>query len=200
MVEEPSVDDRLTRAMNPSVKKRKLEDLPGLGLRAAAIGACELTPMMATDAVEPWEYDGLLEGKPVRVLFDSGAAANFLSAKVAESMGLPLTEPHEDDVGFARMPNGARSECKATRPLQLRIGGHRDNIAFNVTPPGGLRGDPRPGLVSSTQPRHHGTMAELSSSGGTTQSCSHRSKMHLRVREVPQTFRLVPCSSPKRSS
>ena len=48
-------------------------------------------------------------------------------------MGLPLTEPHEDDVGFARMPNGAHSECKATRPLRLRIGGHRDNIAFNVT-------------------------------------------------------------------
>ena len=65
VVEEPPVEDRPTESMNPSVKKRKHNDFPGPGLRAAAIGASELTPMMATEAVEPWEYEGLLEGKPV---------------------------------------------------------------------------------------------------------------------------------------
>ena len=84
-------------------------------------------------SIDPWEYAGVLHNTPVRVLFGSGAAANFLSAKVADSMGLQLVEPRADDVGFARMPNGARSECKATKPLSLTIGGHRDKIAFNVT-------------------------------------------------------------------
>ena len=105
----------------------------GTGARAAALGASELTATMATVAVDPWEYQGLLNGRPVRVMLDSGAAANFLSAKVAEDMGLTLLTPGSDEIGFAQMPNGSTSECKATKLLSLRIGGHRDKIAFNAT-------------------------------------------------------------------
>ena len=101
--------------------------------RVAAIGASEMAPMLARWAEDPWEYAGRLNGRPVRVMIDSGAAANFLSVKVAEEMGLPLLEPKANDVGFARMPNGARSECKATQVLDLQIGGHRERIAFNAT-------------------------------------------------------------------
>ena len=115
-------------------KKRKwTAESPGSGVRAAAIGASEWSPMMAVEAVDPWEYAGVLHNTPVRVLFDSGAVANILSAKVADRMGLQLVEPRADDVGFARMPNGTRSECKATKPLSLRIGGHHDKISFSVT-------------------------------------------------------------------
>ena len=48
-------------------------------------------------------------------------------------MGLQLKEVGEDGVGFARMPDGTQRECKATKLLQLRIGGHREKIALNVT-------------------------------------------------------------------
>jgi hypothetical protein len=89
--------------------------------------------MLAADVKEPWEYAGTLGGRPVRVLLDSGAAANFLSAKVAAEMGLHLLGIGEDGVGFALMPDGTQRECKATKLLQLRIGGHREKIAFNVT-------------------------------------------------------------------
>ena len=105
----------------------------GTGARAAALGASELTATMATVAVDPWEYQGLLNGRPVRVMLDSGAAANFLSANVAEDMGLTLLTPGSDETGFAQMPNGSTSECKATKLLSLRIGGHRDKIPFNAT-------------------------------------------------------------------
>ena len=105
----------------------------GTGARAAALGASELTATMATAAVDPWEYQGLLDGRPVRVMLDSGAAANFLSARVAEEMGLALLTPGTDKIGFAQTPNGSTSECKATKLLSLRIGGHRDKIAFNAT-------------------------------------------------------------------
>jgi hypothetical protein len=88
--------------------------------------------MHAALVEDPWEYNGLLNGRPVRVLLDSGAAANFLAAKVAE-MSLPLKDIEEDGVGFARMPDGTRCDCKATKLLDLRIGGHRERIAFNVT-------------------------------------------------------------------
>ena len=90
----------------------------------AAIGASELTTMTATEAVDPWQYHGLLNGQPVQVMLDSGAAANFLSATVAETMGLSFVTPKKDDIGFAEMPNGSLSECKATKPLSLRIGAH----------------------------------------------------------------------------
>jgi hypothetical protein len=66
-------------------------------------------------------------------MLDSGAAANFLSARVAAEMGLTLVTPRGNDIGFAQMPNGSTSECKATKLLSLRIGGHRDKIAFNAT-------------------------------------------------------------------
>ena len=89
--------------------------------------------MRAADVSEPWEYAGTLGGRPVRILLDSGAAANFLSAKVAVEMGLQLLGIGEDGVGFALMPDGTQRECEATELLQLRIGGHREKIAFNVT-------------------------------------------------------------------
>ena len=38
----------------------------------------------------------------------------------------------EDGVGYARMPDGTRHRCKATNLLRLRIGGHREDISFNV--------------------------------------------------------------------
>ena len=103
------------------------------GARAAAVGASEMASMGAANVMNPWEYAGTLGGKPVRVLLDSGAAANFLSARVAVEMGLQLKEVGEDGVGFARMPDGTQRECKATKLLQLRIGGHREKIALNVT-------------------------------------------------------------------
>ena len=89
--------------------------------------------MTATEAVDPWQYHGLLNGQPVQVMLDSGAAANFLSATVAETMGLSFVTPTKDDIGFAEMPNGSLSECKATKPLSLRIGAHREKLAFNAT-------------------------------------------------------------------
>ena len=89
--------------------------------------------MRAADVSEPWEYADTLGGRPVRILLDSGAAANFLSAKVAVEMGLQLLGIGEDGVGFAVMPDGTQRECEATELLQLRIGGHREKIAFNVT-------------------------------------------------------------------
>ena len=89
--------------------------------------------MVATGAVDPWQYSGLLNGRPVRVLFDSGAAANFLSARIADELGLTLVPPRENDVGYARMPNGTRSVCKATGLLSLRIGGHHERLALNAT-------------------------------------------------------------------
>ena len=79
--------------------------------------------MTATTAVDPWQYHGLLNGQPVQVMLDSGAAANFLSATVADKMGLSFLAPTKNDIGFAEMPNGSLSECKATKPLSLRIGG-----------------------------------------------------------------------------
>ena len=66
-------------------------------------------------------------------MLDSGAAANFLSVKVAAEMGLNLLTPRSDEIGLAQMPNGSTSECQATKLLLLRIGGHRDKIAFNAT-------------------------------------------------------------------
>ena len=47
-------------------------------------------------------------------------------------MGLPLKDTVEDGVGYARMPDGTRHRCKATNLLRLRIGGHREDISFNV--------------------------------------------------------------------
>ena len=55
--------------------------------------------MHAALAEDPWEYNGLLNGRPVRVLLDSGAAANFLAATVAAEMSLPLKDIEEDGVG-----------------------------------------------------------------------------------------------------
>ena len=81
---------------------------------------------------DPYVYDGRLAGRPVRILLDGGAAANFLSARVAAGMGLPLKDTVEDEVGYARMPDGTRRRCKATNLLELRIGDHRERIAFNV--------------------------------------------------------------------
>ena len=69
----------------------------------------------------------------MNLMLDSGAAANFLSAKVAGEMGLNLLTPRSDEIGLAQMPNGSTSECQATKLLSLRIGGHRDKIAFNAT-------------------------------------------------------------------
>ena len=89
--------------------------------------------MLAANVMNPWEYAGTLGGRPVRILLDSGAAANFLSVKVVVEMGLQLLGIGEDGVGFALMPDGTQRECKATKLLQLRIGGHREKIAFNVT-------------------------------------------------------------------
>ena len=106
---------------------------PDDAVRAVALGASGLTAIMATVAVDPWEYQGLLDGRPVNVMLDSGAAANFLSARVAAELGLKLLTPRSDEIGLAQMPNGSTSECQATKLLSLRIGGHRDKIAFNAT-------------------------------------------------------------------
>ena len=67
------------------------------------------------------------------MLLDSGAGANFLSAKVAAEMGHLLKDIEEDGVGYAQMPDGTRRDCKATSLLNLRIGAHKERIAFNVT-------------------------------------------------------------------
>ena len=106
---------------------------PADAVRAVALGASGLTAIMETVAVDPWEYQGLLDGRPVNVMLDSGAAANFLSARVAAEMGLNLLTPRSEEIGLAQMPNGSTSECQATKLLSLRIGGHRDKIAFNAT-------------------------------------------------------------------
>ena len=52
------------------------------GSSAAVVGAGEVAAvaMSASEIADPWEYKGLLNGRPVRVLLDSGAAASFLSA------------------------------------------------------------------------------------------------------------------------
>ena len=102
------------------------------GGRDAAVGACAVAPIQAGESEDPYVYDGKLAGRPVRILLDGGAAANFLSARVAAEMGLPLKDTVEDGVGYARMPDGTRRRCKATNLLELRIGDHRERIAFNV--------------------------------------------------------------------
>ena len=76
------------------------------GGRDAAVGACAVAPIQAGESEEPYVYDGKLAGRPVRILLDGGAAANFLSARVAVEMGLPLKDTVEDGVGYARMPMG----------------------------------------------------------------------------------------------
>ena len=106
---------------------------PSDAVRAVALGASGLTAIMATVAVDPWEYQGLLDGRPVSVMLDSEAAPNFLSARVAAEMGLNLLTPRSDEIGLAQMPNGSTSESQATKLLSLRIGGHRDTIALNAT-------------------------------------------------------------------
>ena len=68
------------------------------------MGASELTPMRASSVSEPWEYAGTLGRRPVRILLDSGAAANFLSAQVAGEMNLQL-RGNGEGVGFALMPD-----------------------------------------------------------------------------------------------
>ena len=102
------------------------------GGRDAAVGACAVAPIHAGESEDPYVYDGKLAGRPVRILLDGGAAANFLSARVAAEMGLPLKDTVEDGVGYARMPDGTRHRCKATNLLRLRIGGDREDISFNV--------------------------------------------------------------------
>ena len=102
--------------------------------QSATIGAIETPPTLATDVDDPWEYAGTLGGRPVRILLDDGAAANFISNEVAVEMGLTLQdEVGENGVGYALMPDGTRCECKATKPLKMRIGGHRESIALNAT-------------------------------------------------------------------
>ena len=101
--------------------------------RAAAVGASQVAPLQAANVKEPWEYAGTLCGKPVRVLLDSGAAANFLSARVAVEMGIEEPDTEEVGVGFARMPDGSQQRCIATGILPLQIGEHKEDIALNVT-------------------------------------------------------------------
>ena len=73
---------------------------------------------------------GLLNGQPIQVMLDSGAAANFLSATVADKMGLSFVAPTKNDIGFAEMPNGSLSECKATKPLSAEDGGSQGKFGL----------------------------------------------------------------------
>ena len=75
--------------------------------------------MHAALAEDPWIYNGLLNGRPIRVLLDSGAAANFLSARVAAEIGLPLKDIEEDGVGYARMPDGDPSRLQGNKIPRL---------------------------------------------------------------------------------
>ena len=56
------------------------------GGRDAAVGACAVAPIQGGESEDPYVYDGKLAGRPVRILLDGGAAANFFSARVAAEM------------------------------------------------------------------------------------------------------------------
>ena len=82
----------------------------------------------------PLEFDGQVTGRNVRFLLDTGAGANFLSAKVADELGVVIAPQLGEEGSRAQLPDGLELHCMSSKPLPIRIGSHRERMDFNVVP------------------------------------------------------------------
>ena len=127
-------------ANNPALHQ---DGRSGIDLRSIIVPPTHLTSrsdaevLMAVDVKRsgrPLEFDGVIAGRNVRVLLDTGAGASFLSTKVASNIqGAFATVPHSE-VPKAQLPDGTELCCQVTHPLRLQLGEHHDVLAFNVLP------------------------------------------------------------------
>ena len=81
---------------------------------------------------EPLEFHGTVSGKKVRFLLDTGAGANFLSARIAGSLG-SLYDPHPVQRPTKLMlPDGTEVESRVSKALSTRLRNYREEIVFNI--------------------------------------------------------------------
>lgn len=74
---------------------------------------------------------GTIAHKPVSILLDSGASANFVSSAIVQQNQLPVAERPSEPV---RYPDGTEHQCTAVLPsARLRIDGYAENLHFIVT-------------------------------------------------------------------
>ena len=82
----------------------------------------------------PLEFGGRIAGRNVRFLLDTGAGANFLAARVAETLGDILVPQVEEQSNKAQLPDGTQLRCSVSKPLPICLGHHRECMTFNVVP------------------------------------------------------------------
>ena len=82
----------------------------------------------------PLEFDGRVAGRNVRFLLDTGAGANFLSAKLADELGDTLAPQIREASSLAQLPDGSELHCVSSKPLPIQIGYHQECMDFNVVP------------------------------------------------------------------
>ena len=112
--------------------------VPEAGVTLAGVATpSDIDVLLAVDlkrSGKPLEFDGQVAGRNVRFLLDTGAGANFLSAKVAEELGVIIAPPLGEEGSRAQLPDGSELHCMSIKPLPIRIGGHRERMDFNVVP------------------------------------------------------------------
>lgn len=107
-----------------------------LGFAAAATlaPAAFIEPAHAQgDGWTPYEYNsgirlnGVLNGREVRIVLDSGSSGIVLDRAAAEPLGVAVTDRSTNAVGL-----GARVDVPLSGPFELVIPGERLNVRYNV--------------------------------------------------------------------
>ena len=91
-----------------------------------------LLAMSAKKTEEPLEFYGAIGHRKVRLLLDTGAGANFLSADVASELGPVYDFSPRQRAARVILPDGTEVESRASKPLPVRLRNYREDVAFNV--------------------------------------------------------------------
>ena len=81
---------------------------------------------------EPLEIHGTVSGKKVRFLLDTGAGANFLSARIAVGLGSVYDRHPVQRPTRVLLPDGTEVESRVSKALSTRLRNYREEIVFNI--------------------------------------------------------------------
>lgn len=89
-------------------------------------------PTSDYDGARPLQFRGQIGHCPAKVMIDSGATDNFISASYVNQFGLRTTRIQGPTV---QLPNGTQCTCtEALQIARLRIGPHHEILALRVLP------------------------------------------------------------------